>query len=459
MKMQVVKYWDQIRSSLWFIPLVMTGGSMALAFMTVALDASMTDELQYAWGLGLFTAGAEGASVLLGTIAGSMITIAGVVFSMTLVALSLASSQLGPRLLRNFMRDTTTQVVLGTFISTFIYCLLVLRTIRRAEEVAFVPHLSVSFGVVLAVVSVGVLIYFIHHVSVSIQVNEVVAKVGEELINEVDRLFPKSIGRDGLQVPTKSPDCAFIKAFEQEAIEVGVAGDGYIEFVDLDILFALAIEEDVVLRLERRPGHYVVDEQPVVLIWPSERMSDQIKARIDSAFTLGSQRTPHQDFEFTVNQLVEIAVRALSPGLNDPFTAITCVDHLGSALCRLAQREIPSSYHYDEQEQLRMIAPVVTFAEVLDTAFNQIRQYGRSSAAVTICLLETIAVIARFAHRAEDLVALQRHADMIDRGSHKGLPESDDRRAVNERYYIVSKLLSAEKGVGRSLWGKGDATP
>ncbi len=451
MKILIFKYWDRIRSSLWFIPLAMAGGTVALAFMIVALDQSMTDELRHGWGLGVFTAGAEGASVLLGAIAGSMITIAGVVFSMTLVALSLASSQLGPRLLRNFMRDTTTQVVLGMFVSTFLYCLLVLRTIRRAEEVVFVPHLSVTVGLVLAVVSVGVLIYFIHHMSVSLQVNEVVAKVSEELIEGVDRLFPKGIGQGVPLIRTKSPDTAFLRAFDQESCVVGAAGDGYIQFIDEDVLLALAIKEDVVLRMERRPGHYVVAEQPVVLVWPSEQMTDQIKARIHSAFILGNQRTPHQDFESMVNQLVEIAVRALSPGVNDPFTAITCVYHLGSALSRLAQREIPSPYRNDDaQDQLRVIAHSITFAEVTDTAFNQIRQYSRSSAAVTICLLETIAVIARFAHRPEDFVALQRHADMIDRGAHKGLPESEDRRAVNERYYVVSQLLSVPTDAGES---------
>ncbi|MBU1139165.1 MAG: DUF2254 domain-containing protein, partial [Proteobacteria bacterium] len=194
MKVYIFKYLDRIRSSFWFIPIVMACGAVALAFGTVSLDAPVTDWLHRAWGW-TFTGGAEGAAALLGTVAGSMITIAGVVFSMTLVALSLASSQLGPRMLRNFMRDTTTQVVLGTFVATFLYCLLVLRTIRRAEEVVFIPHLSVSLGVVLAVVSVGVLIYFIHHVSVSLQANEIVARVSMELIEGINRLFPEGIGQ------------------------------------------------------------------------------------------------------------------------------------------------------------------------------------------------------------------------------------------------------------------------
>jgi uncharacterized membrane protein len=150
--------------------------------------------------------------------------------------------------------------------------------------------------------------------------------------------------------------------------------------------------------------------------------------RVNSAFALGNQRTSGQDIEFAVNQLVEIAIRALSPGVNDPFTAMTCVDHLGSALCRLAQRDMPSPYRHDTQDQLRVITPVFTFPDVTDAAFNQIRQYGRSSTAVTIRLLETIAEVAGSVHRPEDRAALLRHAKMIARGARDGLPEDEDRQ-------------------------------
>lgn len=339
---------DRVRSSFWFIPVVMAVGALALAYATISLDAPLTNWLERTWGW-TFQGGAEGAGNVLGTVAGSMITIAGVVFSMTLVALSLTSSQLGPRMLRNFMRDTSTQVVLGTFVATFLYCLLVLRTIRRAEEVLFVPHLSVSLGVVLAVVSIGVLIYFIHHVSVSIQANEVVAGVSRELIEGIDRLFPEDVGQGAPRIPIEPPDASFLEAFEREARPVAAAGDGYLQFIDTDVLLELAKEEDVVLRLERGPGHYIVADRPLVLVWPGDQVNDKLTARVRSAFALGNQRTPRQDIEFAVSQLVEIAVRALSPGLNDPFTAIACVDHLGSALSRLAQREMPSPYRHDGQ--------------------------------------------------------------------------------------------------------------
>lgn len=441
MRVRVFRTWDRVRSSFWFLPAVMAGGAMLLAFAAVALDTPITDWLTLHWGL-TFTGGAEGASALLAAIAGSMITIAGVVFSMTLVALSLASSQLGPRLLRNFMRDTTTQMVLGTFVATFLYCLLVLRTIRRAEEIAFVPHLSVTLGVLLAVVSVGVLIFFIHHVSISIQANEIVARVGTDLIEGIEQLFPENIGRGSPRIPTEPPDAEFLDTFDREARPIKSTGDGYLQFVDGDALMALAMQEDVVIRLLGRLGHYVVATRPLALVWPGNRVTDQLMERVNSALALGNQRSSGQDIEFTVNQLVEIAIRALSPGVNDPFTAMTCVDHLGSALCRLAQRDMPSSYRHDRQDQLRVITPVFTFADVTDAAFNQIRQYGRSSTAVTIRLLETIAVVAGSVHRSEDRVALLRHARMIARGAGDGLPEDEDRREVEERFRSASQLLS-----------------
>jgi uncharacterized membrane protein len=445
---QFFKYWNRIRYGFWFLPAGMAGVAVALALVSVTVDEPLTEWLALNLGW-TFTGGAEGASAVLGIVAGSMITIAGVVFSMTLVVLSLASAQLGPRLLRVFMSDSTTQVVLGTFIATFLYCLLVLRTIRRAEEVAFVPHLSVTLGVLLAVASVGVLIYFIHHVCVSIQANEIAARVGKELIERIDHLFPEHIGRGAQGIPTEPPDAGFFEAFDQEARPVGAAGDGYLQFIDGEALLALAVDEDLVVRLERKPGNYVVASCPLVLVWPGNRVTDRLTSQVQSLFVLGHQRTSDQDIEFAVNQLVEIAVRALSPGLNDPFTAITCVDHLGAALCRLATRDMPSPYRHDRQNQLRVIAPTSTFPAVMDAAFNQIRQYGRTSAAVTIRLLETIAVVAGFAHRPEDRATLSRHAEMIARGASEGLPEREDRRAVEERYQAVGQLCSEPAGHGR----------
>jgi uncharacterized membrane protein len=433
---QIFKYWNRIRSGFWFLPTVMASSAMLLATLSITFDEQLAQWLASHVGW-TFTGGAEGASAVLGIIAGSMISIAGVVFSMTLVALSLASSQMGPRLLRTFMRDTSTQVVLGTFIATFLYCLLVVRSIRLDEEVAFVPHVSVALGVLLAIASVGVLIYFIHHLSVSIQANEIAARISKELASSIECLFPEHIGRAAGNRPAQSHAPDPVQAFDAESRLVSSDVDGYLQFIDGEALIALARKSDVVVHLERKPGNYVVAGFPLARIWPAGRATDRVADQLRALFVLGHQRTSDQDIEFGVKQLVEIAVRALSPGLNDPFTAITCVDRLGSLLCRLAVREVPSSYRYDDLQQLRVIAPAYTFPELTDAAFNQIRQHGRASVAVTLRILETIALVAGLARRAEDRNALLRQADMVVRSAREVLSDSEDLRAVEDAYRSI----------------------
>jgi uncharacterized membrane protein len=289
---------------------------------------------------------------------------------------------------------------------------------------------------------VGVLIYFIHHVSVAIQADAVVARVNAELIDGIDRLFPESIGRGAARPAHVHASAGLPAAFDREATPVRANVDGYLQSVDPDALMALAKEENALVRLERRPGQYVVMGCPLVTVWPGDRVTGSLEERINSAFVLGHQRTTVQDIEFLIHQLVEIAVRALSPGINDPFTAITCIDRLGSALHRLAQREMPSPFRFDEQDRLRVIAPAVAFPEIVNASFGPIRQYGRSSAVVAIRLLETIAVIAGATHRPGDRAALLDQAEMIVRGAREALPEEGDRRAVEACYRDASNVLS-----------------
>jgi uncharacterized membrane protein len=439
MKVNFLKYWERMHSSFWFVPAILALASTALAFSAVALDEQAADVLS-SWGW-LYSGGAEGASAVLQTIAGSMITIAGVVFSMTLVALTLASAQFGPRLLRNFMSDTINQLVLGTFIATFIYCLLVMRTIRREDEAAFVPHLSVTLGVLLALVSMAVLIYFIHHVSVSIQADEVVARVAKELDEGLDRLFPEDIGNP--KPPDEGRDRELLEVLKQESTAVDARQDGYLQFVDADALISLAVEYNLVIRLLQRPGQYVTADRPLVLLAPAARVSGEVTDAVSESILVGSQRTPSQDIEFAISQLVEIAVRALSPGINDPFTAIRCADRLSSAIYRLGRRPMPSPYRRDENNRLRIVAPPVSFTEILDASFGQIRQNARSSAAVTIRLMEVMAIIAESANRPEDRNAVLRHARLIaDAGSE--LPEEADRATVDERLQAVLQALNGD---------------
>ncbi len=209
----------------------------------------------------------------------------------------------------------------------------------------------------------------------------------------------------------------------------------------------LASEQDLLLRIETHPGAFVVRGAILVRAWPPERVDEKVLAgKINAAFLLGRKRTHEQDIEFLVHELVEIAVRALSPGINDPFTAMTCIDNLGAALCELTGRSFPSPYHYDRDDHLRLITRSISFARVVDAAFNQIRQNGRRMAAVTIRLLETIALVIGFTRNERQRQALLRQAAMIERGS-QDLPEEEDRRDAREHYLAIFQVIEEHFGL------------
>jgi uncharacterized membrane protein len=417
-------YWDAIRSSLWFVPSLMATAAVAAAFVLVTLDRTL-GSFDYAW---LYTGGAEGAREVLGTIAASMVGVAGVAFSITIVALSLASQQLGPRLLRSYMRDRGNQVVLGTFVATFLYCILVLRTVRGTEDADFVPEVSVTAGVVLAVCSLGVLIYFIHHMSMLIQAPTVIASVGAELDTTIDRLFPERIGdEDGEQAAAARP-APSRPSGERDAERVRAAATGVLESIDPDKLIEVACGADLVVELTRRPGDFIIEGGELMRVWPRGRIDDELRRQLRNTVTLAARRTPTQDVEFAVQQLVEIALRALSPASNDPFTAMGCVERLGAALVRLGRRRMPSPLRVDSEGRLRVIATPVSQDEVVQIAFDQIRQNARGSQAVTIRMLEVIAEIGACGVGGEMSRALLRQVEMIERASRAADLDPRDRQ-------------------------------
>lgn len=441
-KTKLSNLWYAFRSSYWFVPALMASGAIGLAWAMLTLDTSVDAQVldSNEW---LYSGGPEGARTLLSTIAGSMITVAGVTFSITIVALTLASSQLGPRLLRNFMRDVGNQVVLGTFIATFIYCLLVLRTVRSSDYGVFVPHLAVTGGLVLALASLGVLIYFIHHVSVLMQAEQVIAAVGRDLLAAITWLFPEHSGHGASEPgPGEMPN-PLAAASDRQECPVTSTRSGYIQAIDLDGLLRLAVDHDLHLRLPHRPGHFLTQGATLVVAWPSERLDAALAEQLNDTFVLGTQRTPEQDVEFAMQQLVEIALRALSPGINDPFTAITCVDWLGATLSLLTTRQFPSPYCYDAQGTLRLLTPPVTFAGLTATAFHQIRRAARSNVAVTLRLLEIIAVIAGHSPQNDQRAALRQHASMIAQGAQESVQAERDRTDIEVCYQAALKALEA----------------
>ena len=324
-----------------------------------------------------------------------MITVAGVTFSMTLLAVSHASSQYGPRLLTGFMRDRGNQLTLGTFISTFIYCLIVLRTVHsEADSVngevatAFVPHFAVLLAVVLAILSVTVLIYFIHHIPQSINVSNVIAGVGTELVQGVDSLYPEQMGGVIDHIDEPGVDMSLTEA-NARSIFLASAG-GYLRVLDAETLLAATVEHDLVVALSRRPGDFAIPGQLLMRVWPAHRVTDDIVKVFFTVFSWGEERTREQDVMFPVEQLIEVLGKAMSPGVNGQYTAILCLNQLERGLAEMLSRPVPDSRICDDSGSLRVIASPITHQEFVSGVFRPVRQFVRDDWLVTDHVLKLI---------------------------------------------------------------------
>ena len=442
MRIKILNFWYHLHGSFWFVPALMTAASILLSIITPEIDKYFfyKDDTQNWW---IYSGGPDGARTVLSVIAASMISVAGVVFSITIVVLSLASSQFGPRLIRNFMNVRANQMVLGTFVATFTYSILVLRTVNASVEARFVPGLSVTVAIVMSLFGLGVLIYFIHNVSESIQAQNIIARVRRDLEKAVDRIFPEKLGQgsDLSHGPIKR-DYDNPTTCDRQVCQIMAECSGYLQTIDNDALMQIAVEENLLIHLGYRPGNFITRNNVLVTLWPGNRVEEKLSKKINAIFIMGSERTLEQDVEFAVSQMVEIAVRALSPGINDPITAITCIDWLGDVLCQLANRKMPSSHRYDQHNRLRVICKPFTFEGMVDAAFNMIRQNSRSVAAVSIRLLETITTVAAQTPKKEDRGTLLRHAAMVAHGCKGSLSADDDRKDLKKCYETAVKALN-----------------
>lgn len=339
------------------------------------------------------------------------------------------------------MRDTGNQFVLGTFIATFVYCLLALGSVYGTEEHVYVPSISVTFSMALAVANVGVLIYFIHHVSTSIHADRVIAAVYDELLEHIQNLFPEDLG---CEIEQNADDREKLKGKYAYISEITASKNGYLQAIDSDSLLKVIKENDCLAHLPFRPGEFIVAGTTMATVESAEQLNEELTEEIVSFFIIGPQRTPEQDAEFAIHQLVEVAVRALSPGVNDPFTAITCIDWLGSVLCCLSDRAFPLPYRYDGEGGLRIISKPLTFEGVTNAAFDQIRQHGSNCVAVTIRLLETLQTIAARTRNSAQRQAILRQADMIARASQDSIREKNDRDDVQQRYQALIEALNED---------------
>ena len=417
----------------------MVVGSAVLAGVALALDGSLVEEQLPEW---VYAGGADGARALLSTVAGSMVTVAGVGFSITIVALVLASTQFGPRLLTLFMRDVTSQATLGTFAGTFTYCVLVLRSIRGPDEggTPFVPQVAITIAIGLTLLSVAALVYFFHHVAVSIQAPKLVATVARDVEHAIDHLNPPQGGRSG-----PPPDPGDLPTPEADVV-VAATSSGYVQVVDDAALFDVAYRYDLCVRLAARPGLFLVRGNPILVVRPATRLTSSVAAELRSTFIVGDVRTPEDDIEFSVRQLVEVALRALSPAINDPFTAMAAVDWLGSALARLADEEFPSRHRYDDAGKLRIVADVSTFGGIAHTVFSRIRHYGGTSPVVLNRLLEAVAAFGPRIKEDEDRKLVRDETDAVLRMGKALITSDADLEELERRYRAAVSALSPVSG-------------
>ncbi|MDZ4789591.1 MAG: DUF2254 domain-containing protein [Hyphomicrobiales bacterium] len=425
---RLFSFWDSLRTSFWFVPATMAGVAIALSFILGHVDAWLGAEAvrDFGW---LYSFGPEGARAILSTIASSMITVAGLTFSITMLTLQLASSQFGPRLLRNFMRDRGNQVVLGTFIATFVYCLLVLRTVRGTEESHFVPHVAVAFGVLLALASIAVLIYFIHHVATSIRIETLLAQLADETRAAIDRLYPQRMGLDPPTSAGTNSENLIPAGLEAGVRLIRCGQSGYVQRVDVDALMKVATEHELIVRIDAAPGRFLKEGEALFAAYPQEAVSDEVADRLRSAFVVGQERTPEQDLEFSIRRIVEIAQRALSPGVNDPTTALYCIDRLGEAFSRMAERDIPSPLRFDNMRRLRIVTEGWSLGELACPAFAAVARYGTADADVVAKLLGAMDMVIQAAPASAAMAILELREE-IHRESQKQAKLGYDRKAI-----------------------------
>jgi uncharacterized membrane protein len=366
--------------------------TIALALGCIGALLSWIEELHPAVGdwvprvLFLSRSDPQVAQVILASIAGSIMTVVSIVFAILLMTLTLASMQFSPRIIVSFSRDRVTQRTLGMFLGTFLYCMAALPAAHSLPH-PFAPVTTVVGAILLAIVCVAGLLYFIHHISQAISVNHIVDRIASETEVVIDDVMPSPRRESQMETGDSADPATWGMSVLSEV-------SGYIRFIDLKRLLELATSYGVQVHIVRRVGQFVPAGGPVLMVHKGERLSPERSSELRAAFDFGPARTLQQDIEFGVLQIVDIALKAISPAVNDPTTAISCVDQLSRLMIRFASRQMPEPILYDLQGTPRVSVQWIDFERMLDSAFEQIRMYSKTDIAVSLRLLRALGDVA-----------------------------------------------------------------
>lgn len=433
-----------IRASFWFVPVLLMVSAMASALGLVEFDRHFRTDLRD-WWPSLFMTEPDGARSMLSAIATSMATVAGVVFSITTVTLALASSQYTSRVLRNFMRDRVTQVVLGIFIGVYIYCLLVLRTIT-GEGTTFVPSVAVLFAIALAVFAAVLFIVFIHHTAASIQAVEIIRAISLETQCAIDRAFPdKASGQDDADPRWQDPGGTWTAVPSLEM--------GYLQAVKLEALRDFAEARGITLRMDRYIGDFIAKGDALASIKGAAVMDPPLVEDVNKFYAIDSYRTIDQDPGLGFRQLVDIAIKALSPGINDTTTAILAIDQLDVLLACCASRRMGRSLH-KVGPHTRLIENAPAFGDMLSLSFNQIIENAEGNTEVILRVLSSIAYLAPRVKGQAHAAALQRQLRTVEEIAVKTLktPMARERVAELQRQAHASLAAAIPSPLRSTQW-------
>lgn len=430
---------DRLRTSLWFVPGLIVLASVLLAFAVLRIDAALPKTWwEDAPGLAaLFDVRIGGAMATLQAIGTSIMTIAGVVFSITIAAMTLASGQYTSRVLRNFIRDRANQAVLGIFLGIFVYCMLVMRSLSGVNENSHAPPVALLLSLVLAFVGIAMLIYFIHHIAMSLQATRVVATIAETALPSIDRHFP-----DRFEPPDESETERSNPPDNHRAV-LRSKRNGYVTGVDTDTLLSQAEKEDCLVRVWRSPGQFVTEGETLAEIRSAEALDDESLSTFCNAWSFSTERTLENDPGYGLRQLVDVALKALSPGVNETTTGVMCVNWIGVILVRMSGRRMPPRTRSSDK-CLRVVTNAPGLSDFIRLGFVQIRQNASGNVAVLKRQLEVLLTLATGAGARVCREAITEQADAIESMLDPGIPWPPDRQDLENLLEAVRDAVDRD---------------
>jgi uncharacterized membrane protein len=427
---------ERLSTSVWLIPIGLCVLGAVLGLLMLSLDRYLGPE---GTSLAPLAISLDSARQVLGVIASSIIGVGGVAFSITMVALTLTSGQYGPKILRSFLEDGLSKVTLGLFLGVYVYTLIVLAGYSQTDR----PQLTVVVSLVLAFSALVAFVGFIHRTATDLQADNIIHRIGRQLQRTLRDLVAED-ARSGRLEATRTWRRA---ARGHRPLAVASTAAGYVQTIDYGGLIAWCVTNDCVLQVRTRAGDFVVEGLCLFKIFGyNAEGTEDVVEQLNASIVVGPLRTPVEDPEYAITQLNQLAARALSPGINDPGTAITCVDWFTLGLSRIVDHDLPGCVFLDEDKRPRLLARGTSFQGILKAIYAPLRQFSKSDVAVTARLLESLYRLGTLTRRSGRLKALAQQAEQIWHQARRQPVSDEDIQDLHHRYIRLRSLLSVGHG-------------